>query len=316
MMFAVRCLGVSLAFFLIIYCALSIAVLRSWRFVQRLGRNFSARTMANLLFSLRVLPTAAAIVMCCAFVIPSFLLLEPRVSSEAVGEIPLTLGLGCAALFVAGAYNAWAAYMRTSRAVENWLMGATELTPYNAVPVFQIRHTVPALTLTGVCAPRVLLSSSAAALLATTELNAALKHEIAHVRRRDNLKKLIFRLCVFPGMAQLEMAWSVAEEMAADDEAVSSTDEALDLASALIKLSRLAPVQPKVALTTALLQGGATAVNARIQRLVAWDDSRVTSTRGLGRYLKPTLLGTGLGILFCYGSLLHDMHSLTELLVR
>jgi len=65
---------------------------------------------------------------------------------------------------------------------------------------------------------------------------------MAHAHRRDNLKKLLFRFCAFPGMSRLEAAWCEAEEMAADDAAVASVGDALDLASALIKLSRLAPV--------------------------------------------------------------------------
>ena len=37
----------------------------------------------------------------------------------------------------------------------------------------------------------------------------------------DNLKKLVFRFCPFPGMSKLESAWSQAAEMAADDAAVA-----------------------------------------------------------------------------------------------
>src|ERR1700751_614162 len=129
------------------------------------------------------------------------------------------------------------------------------------------------MTSAGLWPSKVLVSSSAAAVLGPDELNAALKHEIAHVRRKDNLKKLLFRFCTFPGMTGLEAAWCASEEMAADDEAVESTGEALDLAAALINLSRLAVVQPTAALTTALLQE-TSFVNVRIERLVVWDDSR------------------------------------------
>jgi len=95
----------------------------------------------------------------------------------------------------------------------------------------------------------VLLSDAAAAVLSPQELATALQHEMAHAHRRDNLKKLLFRFCAFPGMSRLEAAWCEAEEMAADDAAVASVGDALDLASALIKLSRLAPVHPAAALT-------------------------------------------------------------------
>jgi Zn-dependent protease with chaperone function len=67
-------------------------------------------------------------------------------------------------------------------------------------------------------------------------LQTALNHEVAHVSRRDNLKKLLLRFVAFPGMSGLETAWLEATEMAADDAAVSTAGDALDLAAALIKL--------------------------------------------------------------------------------
>lgn len=316
MNFGLRCLSVSIAFFFIFYCAISIAVVRGWRIVARLARQLPARRVADVLFLLRILPPAAALVICAAFVIPSFLLLEPCVSSETVGEVPLALGIGCALLFMIGAYNAWMAYVRTEQVVESWLSGATELTARGTVRIFEIQPEVPALTLTGLHSPKVLVSSSAAALLGPDELNAALKHEIAHVRRKDNLKKLLFRVCIFPGMSGLEAAWSGAEEMAADDEAVASTGEALDLAAALIKLSRLAAVQPAAALTTALLQE-ASSVNARIERLVIWEDSRRENSQwSAGWYLRSAFAGSLVALLLTYGLAIREMHTLTELLVR
>jgi len=316
MTFALRCLSVSLAFFLIFYSLLSIFVRKGWRHVQRLGSRLSARRMADLLFLTRIFPALTAIVVCCAFVVPSFLLMEPRVSAEPVGEVPLTLGLCCLALLIVGAYDATRASVRTSRVVRNWLQDAQQLPVQHRVPVFQIRPVVPSLTLTGLCSPKVLLSRSAAAVLGASELNAALKHEFAHARRRDNLKKLLFRVFIFPGMAQLEAAWSHAEEMAADDEAVSSAREALDLASALIKLSRLAPVQSSVALTTALTQE-TSSVNARIERLVAWDPLRASQlARPLAWYLRPALAASCVAVFMTYGVALRETHLLTEWLVR
>jgi Zn-dependent protease with chaperone function len=317
MTFLLRCLGVSLAFFFLFYCAFSIAVARGWKFVARAAHKFPARRMADVLFLLRVLPLAASLLICATFVIPSFLLLEPRVSSETMGEIPLALVVGCALLFVAGAYNAWLAYVRTTRTVETWLEGATEMPALGPVRIFEILPEVPSLTLTGVCSPRVLVSGSAAAVLVPEELDAALKHEIAHVRRKDNLKKLLFRVCIFPGMSALESAWSGAEEMAADDEAVTSTSEALDLAAALIKLSRLAATQPNLALTTALVQGELASVNARIERLVIWDPSRQRrSQSSVEWYVRSAFVGSLLAFLVTYGVVIREMHTLTELLVR
>ena len=79
----------------------------------------------------------------------------------------------------------------------------------------------------GVRKPRVLVSESAVALLSPDELRMALKHELEHMKSRDNLKRLILVFCPFPGMSKLESAWAQAAELAADDAAVSSQAEAL-----------------------------------------------------------------------------------------
>ena len=62
--------------------------------------------------------------------------------------------------------------------------------------------------------------------------------------------------------------------MAADDEAVSSFRDALDLAAALIKLSRQAPAQPCAELATALLHSSTESLKVRVQRLFIWNSAR------------------------------------------
>lgn len=317
MIFAVRCLGVSLAFFLLLYAAVSLAVMSGWKYARVGRKRLSARHLADVLLALRGLPSAAAALITLGFVLPSFLLLEPRTVAEPVGEIPLTLGACCLLLLAGGVLNAIVAQVRTARTVAGWLEGARAESACAPVPLFRIRPPAPALAVSGVCEPRVLLSDAAAAVLSGQELEAALKHEIAHVRRRDNLTKLLFRLCVFPGMAGLESAWSEAAEMAADDAAVSNSREALDLASALIKLSRFAPVHTAASLTTALVEGSNSALNARVERLVTWEQRRAEPGRQVVRwYLAPTLLGAIFCAVMSYSVVLGGMHDLTEWLVR
>lgn len=315
-MFALRCLGVSLAFFLLVYVLISVTVISGWRPVRWLGKRLPAMRLAALLFSLRSLPFVGAMLITSAFVLPSFLLLEPRAVAEPIGEIPLTLGACCLALFAAGAWNATAALVKTSRTVAGWLQGASAASGCDSVPLFRIRPSSPALTVAGWRQPRVLLSDAAAELLNQQELESALRHEIAHVRRRDNLKKLLFRLGAFPGMAALEAGWSEAAEMAADDAAVSNGGEALDLASALIKLSRFAPIRTAT-LTTGLVENSGSGLNARVARLVSWEERRAASARNLVPwYLALTFAGGILGMVMMYGVALNRVHDLTEWLVR
>ncbi len=316
-MFLLRCMGVSLSFFLLLYGVLSLLVMRGWRLAHRVGRKLSAQRLANLLFGLRTLPFAAAFLITAIFVVPSFLLLEPRVVAEPIGEIPLTLGAACLLLLGAGVWNAINAQRKTSHAVSGWLRDSTTDSHCYPVPLFRIRPSTPALAVAGGLSPRVLLSDAAAASLSAQELDAALKHEIAHVERRDNLKKLLFRFFTLPGLKALESAWSEAAEMSADDAAVSNSREALDLASALIKLSRFAPPQKSAVLATGLAHASGSALNARIARLVSWDETHLSQPSGsLLKYGVPALVGTALCVMATYGVVLVDMHKMTEWLVR
>ena len=153
-------------------------------------------------------------------------------------------------------------------------------------------------------------------------------------RGRDNLRKLLLRFVSFPGMGGLEAAWLEATEMAADDAAGSNAREALDLAAALIKVSRLGPVEAPVDLTAALVRTGvrsnapteprndgrsfAAAMNARVERLVAWSDdafkARIkaipSGMEWLPSWRRVAVLAT------TYSQLLADVHTATEWLVR
>jgi Zn-dependent protease with chaperone function len=315
-MFAARCIGISLALFLLLYVPVSLAVSRGWGLVYQLFAPQTARGSASLLFALRLLPFVLASVFTLGFTLPSFLLLEPRATDEAVGTAPLMLGLCCLALLAAGIFQATAAQIKTSRALLKWLEGSTVIDAAASVPVFRTASGSPSLTVAGVREPKVLVSDAAVAALTPPELRTALKHEIAHAQSYDNLKKLLFRFSVFPGMAGLERAWAEQTELAADDAAVSSCADALDLASALIKVSRLPSLRPQAALTTGLLHSS-TALGARVQRLVSWENNPAPATAGkYWRYALPSVGGSIVLLVATYGSVLTGLHEVTEWLVR
>jgi Zn-dependent protease with chaperone function len=179
---------------------------------------------------------------------------------------------------------------------------------------FCARREVPPLTLVGVRRPRVLVSESTVALLSRDELQIALKHEVAHMQSRDNLKKLIFRFCPFPGMAKLESAWSQTAELAADDAAVSNQDDAVDLAAALVKLSRLVPVEAAPVCTVGFVTGS---LSARVARLLAWDEADKTQRLRIRLwYAIPPALAALFCVMISYGPALALTHDVTEWLVR
>lgn len=315
-MFAARGIGVSLAIFVLLYIPLSLMVSRAWRFLSRLLKPQSARAAAHTLFALRFLPFALSSIFTIVFTLPSFLLLEPRASNESVGAIPLALGLFCLLGVSIGVIRAIAAQRATSRALMKWLDGSIALDPESRVPVYRTGKDAPTLTVAGVCDPKVLVSEATIAALNPSELQTALKHELAHVRSHDNLKKLLFRLSAFPGMSALEGSWSEQAELAADDAAVGSLDDALNLASALIKVSRLS-AQPVPVLATGLLHSS-TALQLRVKRLFSWCESRrdASSSGRTKLCAAVSAMVTLLLVASTYSSALTQLHTVTEWLVR
>ena len=99
--------------------------------------------------------------------------------------------------FTAGLLNATSALIRTSRIVRLWMKHATAVA--NApVPMFRTENSETPRVLAGVHSPKVIVSGTAATVLNQHELQVAICHEMAHVRHRDNLKKLPFRSAHFP----------------------------------------------------------------------------------------------------------------------
>jgi beta-lactamase regulating signal transducer with metallopeptidase domain len=320
-MFAARGISVSLSIFFLVYSALSLVVVCVWRRLWVWGQRHTARSCADLLFALRVAPLMVATGVTLALAVPSFLLLEPRAGNESLGGPSIWLACSGMAVLLAGAWNAAAALIRVSRTVARWSSGASPIgmnpvDSKNSVSIMRSSATAPPLITAGIRRPRVWVSRAAEFVLTERELHGALRHEVAHVLRRDNLRKLILRLVAFPGMEKLENVWREATEMTADDAAVSSISEALDLAAAVIKLSRLASLQPPEELTTALVHSPAGSVNARVERLIAWKDGRQNLSRySLGYALcAATAALTALAV--TYSALLIDMHAATEWLVR
>jgi beta-lactamase regulating signal transducer with metallopeptidase domain len=321
-MFAVRGIAVSFSIFVLLYSALSVAVCGVWRRVWSGGQRHSARRCADLLFALRTAPFVVAAGVTLALAVPSFLLLEPRAVEESMGAAPVVLGFCGMAVMLAGIWKAAAALVRASRTVARWssaarVIGSTALDSGDSVPVLRISGAAPPLSAAGILRPSVWLSRAAEFVLSERELQSALRHEAMHVRRRDNLRKLVLRLVTFPGMAELESAWREATEMAADDAAVASASEALDLAAAVIKLSRLAPPEAPAELTTALVHSPAESLNARVERLIAWTEPRQNTAPGyaLGYALcaTATVVAT---LAVTYSELLVRVHAATEWLVR
>jgi len=403
-MFAARCLGGSLAFFLVIYIAASFVISVVWELITPFFRGHPKRQTANLLFGLRMFPFGFATLLTSTLCAPSFVLLEPHTSREAIGLVIPTLGAGCVLVLTIGFLRAAAAQRKSARAIANWLQGSSRLTlnfdalrhqvgvlvtlgtvpltmaalftvmftlpsyglldqgvtdegiclaplvlgagcllimsvgiarvllvtretmyalaegfpkvsaeGVSSIPVFQASASAPTLTVVGIRTPKVLVSPAALAALSEPELQGALRHEIAHMDSHDNFKKLLLRSMGFPGMSRLERAWSDAAEMAADDAAVSSLPQALDLASALIKISRITPVQP-AEFTTCFLQGPV-GLSTRVQRLFAWKETDASKSEPRSWFIVPPATVAVACVIAFYVPMLVGVHTLMERLL-
>ena len=315
-MFAARGIAVSFSMFFLLYSGLSVVVATLWARVWLHSERYPAWQCADLLFAIRILPLAISLAVTFTFTVPSFMLLEPHAIREPVGVIPLVLGLCGLILVLLGSLNATAAGLAASRTIATWVGDALLVKGVSSVPVLRISRVVPALTAAGIFRPLVLMSDGVEAVLNASELRSALRHELAHVRRRDNLKKLLLRFVVFPGMAALEVAWLQATEIAADDAAVSTASEALDLAAALIKLSRLAPFPSAPDNATTLIHAPLASVNARIERLIAWNGQQKPALALLPLYAVCVALTTVAAVAVTYHQALERIHIATEWLVR
>lgn len=326
-MFALRGIAVSFSIFVLLYGILSVVVCSVWRKVLHYGGRYSAKSCSDMLFILRMLPLLAGTGVTLALAVPSFLLLEPRAVNEPMEPLLVVLALCGVGVLLVGVWQAARALMRASQTIARWSGNAElslpslpslslDLSPFD-LSVRRISGAAPPLTAAGILRPSVWLSRAAEFVLSGRELEAAIRHEVVHVRRHDNLRKLILRLVVFPGMAELENAWREVTEMAADDAAVSSASEALDLAAAVIKLSRMTPLEPPAELTTALVNSPAESLNARVERLITWTETRQNAVPGysLG-YALCAAVAVVATLAVTYRELLVQVHAATEWLVR
>jgi len=307
-LFALRGLTVSLSVFVLMYAVLRLAVAGGWSLTRRRIPWLSP----NALYALQVGPFLLSAVIVGAFTIPSFLRFEPRVVQEAFGPPIVALSLACLAFFGAGFYRTYQAYSRTRRIVREWRGDAQLVQGPKGVPICPTGPDAPPMVVAGFWRPKLLISSSTSGVLSEKELARAISHESAHIYRHDNLKKLALRACSFPRAAQIEQQWLAALELDADQYAVSNKTEALDLASALVKASRLS--MPTAEFTTNLTEGGQL-LHMRVQRLLDWDAAQ-SSSRLLGYGTAAVALAFGVAVVLCYQGILLRMHSLAELLMQ
>ncbi len=263
---------------------------------------------AGLLFALRIFPLAFSVLVSIFLTLPSFWLMERRAFDE---EATTLLLAGLALLLLsAGVVRVLRARSRTGLAVREWLRQSDSAEKPGSADMIAAKGA-PALMLVGICRPKVMVSDMAAAVLSDSELRVAVRHELGHRHSWDNLKKLLINATSFPGMSRIERDWRAAAELAADDSAVETRLDALDLASALIKLSRSSQQWLEPELASGLVCTSSE-ISLRVQRLLEWRiRPRIQRTWA---WALPSVLIVTI-VANYYGTALVLTHRLTELLV-
>jgi beta-lactamase regulating signal transducer with metallopeptidase domain len=265
------------------------------------------------LYALQVGPFALATLIVGVFTIPSFIRFEPRVVEEEFGPPVVILSMVCLALLGVAICRAWVAYARTNSIVRDWCKNATPVQDAKGLPIYKTGPDAPPLVVAGFWRPQLMVSSSTSTVLSEDELARAISHESAHIDKHDNLKKLSLRVFSFPRAKEIEQRWLAAIEIDADRSAVNNQREALDLASALVKASRL--TVPTAELTTNLTSETGTLLEMRVQRLLSWDDSESSNKRFHCLVATAGMLVAMSAVVY-YQTLLLGMHSLAELLMQ
>jgi BlaR1 peptidase M56 len=273
-MFYLLCIALLLAVVFLVTAAATLVSLPFTKYLTRVSARRSSGAAANSLFVLRIAPIVAGALASFGLVLPAFLKFEPHVTHERPGAALVLLALLGAAAAAVICWRGLKIVLATSRVERLWLRNAVQLhDSFSGVNVFCVKGARSLLAVTGLWKPRIFVSPEVAGSLNTTELAAALKHEIAHVHAKDNLKQLFLKMTHpprwLPRLSSADAIWANSAELAADERALRDGASAVDLASALVKVGRLTlPQQHSPAIAAShLVDGCSSSTSARAARL-------------------------------------------------
>ncbi len=275
-MYELLALCLSLAGLLVIRVLALAAATMLWRMSSRLVESWRPSVRAHFLFLLRIMPGLAAVLCVGAILLPAYLCHEPRHTAEIVTA---KLGILSALSLYAIGYALWrglAACLATRRLIKDWMVHAEPIEIGDvAIPAYRIKHPFPVIAIVGALRPRLFIASQIIHELDGEEIAAAVIHERGHLVAKDNLKRGLLRYCrdlysLLPLGRDLDNAWTHATELAADEYAArKGAAVALSLASALVKVARLAPRggRPAVFAGASLVTQDLSSIAARVLRL-------------------------------------------------
>ncbi len=305
-MFELLAVCLSLAGLLVIHTLALLLVTVLWRLCSRSAESWTPSIRAQFLFLLCITPGVVAVFCVGALFLPAFLSHEPRQTTEIVTA---KLGVPAALSLYAIGFALWrgfAAFLVTRRLTRNWMAHAESVVLTGvAIPAYRFQHPFPVIAIIGALRPKLFIANQILQTLSSEELAAAVAHEKGHLVAGDNLKRALLRCCrdiqtIMPLGRPLDRAWSGATELVADEHAArEGSSVALNLASALVKVARLAPRggRPAMLAGASLITQDLNGISARVLRLTqiaaCSDGARATDFR-----LPKLAIGAGLSSLF------------------
>jgi hypothetical protein len=278
------------------------------RLAGRIARHAPA-ARAALLFRLRVLPAACALVCSFGVALPIFLYFEPPDADERLARTLLVVAAAGAALLARGAWRAAAAWRATEAVRRGWQARGRRLDAFVApMPVFAIEEAFPTVAVVGFSQPVLFIAERVLRECTADEVRVMVLHECAHVTYRDNLKRFLMRACpdALRPNSSLDRAWSSAAEEAADARAAAGDPAfALELAQALIRVARLAPRASTLEVASAFYLGGS--IESRVRRLVEPADSLPDPSRPLGCVMACTAAFGCFGLIVLAAPAIHQL---------
>lgn len=269
-----RLLCLCFATFFVVHALSWLAVRSVAGAAVRLAEGIRPRLSSQLLFGLRMAPSALTLFIVVGFCIPSYVWLEPDISGERVGIACLLAALFGAAVWAVALLRGFSSVVRTDRYMRGCQRnGVATRVGQDAGQVLVLNDDVPLMAVAGVVHPCLVVSQSVMNALSDEQKEAAFRHETAHRISRDNLKKFLFLLApdILPfvsGLSKLERGWAKFTEWAADDQAVDGNPQrALSLASALVKVAKMG-VRPTPSYLLSSLVDDDRDLETRVDRLL------------------------------------------------
>jgi Zn-dependent protease with chaperone function len=292
----------ALAALLTVNAFASLLAVGFWRSTRRFTHHWSQAVRANLLFALRVFPPATAIICVLALLVPAYIAHEPRTTDEVVSlKLAVIAFLSVVGLALA-LWRGLRTWQVTRRLINDWLDHSEPIKIENvSIPAYRVIHRFPVVAVVGALRPRLFIASQVFDALSDEELQAVVAHEAGHLVARDNLKRALVRACrdvlmMVPCGRSLDRAWAECAEAAADEHAARTRGAlgALDLAEAMIKISRAVPtgVKPTMPAGAFLLAEAGGDVAERVRLLT--EMAAAETTHNLRREYFSSLIMWGL----------------------